>query len=141
MPAISHRLKIGPCIHTTRPSVLRRRKGSFFYFVHGSSIKDMPTHSDRRESTCCRLRNLLQPPIPLHFQERAHSRRTQAHTHTRTHKLSALIHFFENRHLAEPYPPICKYNPGCAHRHKNRRRHLRAFESFHFTCLSLSRQD
>lgn len=86
--AILHPLKIGPCIHTTWPSMLRKKKFFFFYFVHGGSIKDMPTHSDWRESTCSRLRNLLQPPISLsgertHHTASAHSRKKKPKcTHT-----------------------------------------------------------
>lgn len=112
-------------LHSSNPT-LSAHKGKGFcccHFVHGSSIKDMQTHSDWRESTCCRLRDLLLPPISLSGEGTHHTASTRTHAHTRSEtgqKLSALIRFFENRRLAEPYPRICKFYPDCVHLHENR---------------------
>lgn len=119
--AILHPLIIGPCIHTTRPSMLRRKKVFFFFILFMAAqlrtCQLIQTEENRHapgSETCFNH--------PFHFQEREH---TTQPAHTRAKKnLSALIHFFENGHLAEPNPRICKYNPGCVHRHKNRLHHL-----------------
>lgn len=50
----------------------------------------MPTHSDWRESTCSRLRNLLQPPIPLSGERTHHPASASTHTHSKKRKKNVL---------------------------------------------------
>lgn len=110
-------------LHSYNPTLNAQKEKGFFFFIlfmaaQFRTCQLIQTEENRHapgSETCFNH--------PFHFQEREHTTQP-VHNRAKKNNLSALIHFFENGHLAEPNPQICKYNPGCVHRHKNRLHHL-----------------